>query len=544
MNNPTRRAIRQLLDAGRRRTTLSTSQAIVTLVLAGIAAVAIISSVAMTRWAQASPTELPERDHAASLTLHKYALPDDVAPGGPSDGSLADTVPGGAEPLAGITFEARRVYSQAEVDALVSTSSQAREDFQDAGSIAAAARGYLWLAKDAVLTGATGEDGSVTFDLTGRLGTYLVSERPDARVERAADPFLVTVPMVDPDNATAWLYDVHAYPKNYRVDVDKKILDGDRELTDVSAAQGEPVTFKVSCDIPADVASDTAFTMTDALDPRLTVAQDVPDLVVSVGDARLTRGTDYTVVVQGESVDGGASRQVLTVDLTPGVKRLAQFLGSARAGDARVSVTFAARPNELATSGSVPNGATFAITNAVGSHHAFETPLVHVHLTRIDVTKVDGSDGRTPLSGAHFRVATSLEAAQAGTWLHRVTRDGVDAGPLEVVTDTDGHATVPGLSYDLAGTTEYYLVETAAPDGFEPNANPIRVRVDAEDVTSTTSDATPTASVVVPNFAMPELPATGGVRSHALLVSGIAVVLAALGGGACAVARGARRHAR
>jgi hypothetical protein len=50
------------------------------------------------------------------------------------------------------------------------------------------------------------------------LGVYLVSEVKSPKGVTPSDPFLVTVPITDPESLSSWLYTVNVYPKSVVVD--------------------------------------------------------------------------------------------------------------------------------------------------------------------------------------------------------------------------------------------------------------------------------------------------------------------------------------
>jgi len=117
---------------------------------------------------------------------------------------------------------------------------------------------------DRITTNASGE--AATKDLP--LGIYLVIEKEDPRVVTPAQPFLVAVPMTNPQG-DGWLQDVHVYPKNEDARITKV---ADRTVVQL----GEIVTWTVMTTIPVDVAACKQYEMWDKLDTALDY--------VSVGD--------------------------------------------------------------------------------------------------------------------------------------------------------------------------------------------------------------------------------------------------------------------
>ena len=491
--------------------------------------------------ALASPSELPDPARAASLTIHKYALPDDVRPGASASGKPDEAgVPSQATPLEGIGFTIRRAYSQGEADALVSQGSAQASDFSPAtGSDGEdnGFAGYVLRAGDEELSGVTGADGSLTFDLTGRQGTWLVTEKPDPRVEMPCDPFIASVPMPDPTNDRAWLYDVHVYPKNYRIDVDKVIVQPDGTTTmHTSAAIGEPVTFRITADIPAAIGKARSYVITDQLDWRISTTDGVPEsLKVTAAGIELQNGKDYVTSIETKNNNEGAACQRLSWDFTPGLARLQEAVDASQNDTPKVDIEFVARLNSNADYGVLENEAALAIQDEIGTEQTFETPHPKVSFGSIRIDKCQANDLAAKLHGATFRIASSIENARNEEWLHKLAPGGADAGTWEETTGSDGVASFAGLKFDLEEGADYFLVETQAPEGFEAITEPIRVHVGPGDGESEASLMT---NVQVLNAPEPQLPGTGGHGSSTLVIGG-AVVLAV--GMAAAVVFGVRR---
>ena len=477
--------------------------------------------------ALARPSELPDPDHAASLSVHKYALPDASEPAEPSDGGPVPegSLPQGATPIEGVTFDIRRAYSQGEADALVSQGAAKREDFSPANVEGTEFAGYVVRTGDETLSEATNANGQARFDLSGRLGAWLVTEQPDPRVEIPCPPFIASVPMPHPNDERAWLYDVHVYPKNYRIDVDKAILKADGTVMNTSAAGGEPVTFRIACDIPATVGRNRSYVVTDRLDWRIATTQDAPEAaVVRAGSLELQPGTDFTARVEETTDDQGRPCQLLTWDFTPGLARLQQAVDEdGRPGAIQVVIEFVARLDEDAVSGTLDNGATLDIVNELGRHSAFETARPTVSFAAITIDKCEAADPSLKLPGATFRIAASLDDAREGRWLHRLATDGSDQGVWEETSDADGAATFAALRYDLESGSDYFLVETQAPERHQAIPEPIRVHVGPEPGLQSVSDLT--AHVQVLNASSPTLPNTGGRGAIVQVAIGMLVVL-------------------
>ncbi|MDE6186404.1 MAG: SpaH/EbpB family LPXTG-anchored major pilin, partial [Lachnospiraceae bacterium] len=166
---------------------------------------------------------------------HKYVQAKDengdYVPGQAGTGQeITGSVPGGASPLKGVEFT---IYKIKDKDYLLNMYSgelapddlpKTTEDIKNKYGVISAS-GYeptgKWIVTEwqigssvynTAQTATTDENGAASFGNLD-LGIYLVVEtNSPASVYKAADPFLVAVPMTA--NGTEWLYDVHVYPKN------------------------------------------------------------------------------------------------------------------------------------------------------------------------------------------------------------------------------------------------------------------------------------------------------------------------------------------
>ncbi len=501
---------------------------------------------------------LPDPGHETTLTIHKYNLPDETLASQQADGSTASAsdLPDTAYPLGGITFEIRRLYSPQEVYAAVLDGAP-EEEFVPYSGTADGSSGYCTRTTDGGLSATTDRQGIASFDLTGSQGAYLVTEVPDPRVEFPCDPFIVSVPMQDPNAQGEWLYDVHVYPKNHLIDVDKQIeLPEGGTAMRRGASRGDAVTFDIACDVASDVGTYRQFTLTDPLDWRLTV--DTGDdgapseLEVSVGDVSLTSGVDYVATVSRGEDEAGNGRQVVTVDLTPCLAKLQTAVDtSEKPGACRVTARLTARLNENATYGSLSNEAKFEITNSVGTQITHPTPIPQVYFGQIEITKVDATDEDRTLAGATFAIAATYDDAMSDAWIHAKDETGADLGAWQVTTDEQGHATFAGLSYDLESGTDYYLVETVAPDGYERLTQPIQVHVGPNGGASVGSEpndrpldvSSSRVETLVLDTPISPLPNTGGTDDLRPTIIGAMAVGVALTAAAVAVVR-SRRHGK
>lgn len=536
---------RTMRGAGARRHALAV---VVTALLAALLALA-----GTPARAHAQPTEQPDESAAASLTLHKYSLPSDIDAGEAATGAELpySQMPPGATPLEGIEFSISRAYTLADMQTLVLQGAAQPQDFAPLEGVVEGGEGYVEYVGEDPLLARTGEDGTVTFDLTGKLGTWLVIEGPDPRVSVPCDPFLVSVPMPDPNDENAWLYDVHVYPKNYITEIDKAIVEDGQEKDTVSSGTGEANVFRITSDIPADIWYDTVYQITDQLDWRISTTEPTPEAMsVTAGGVPLVAGEDFDVSVTQVQDEAGHPCQLVTWDFSKGLEKLSEILyaqwdeqGTAKGCD--VVIEFTARLNENATAGVLSNHADLTIVNESDETYQTRTPDVYVLFAGIDLDKRDAQDMQTPLAGATFRIATSLENARDGVWMSRTSPDGTDAGVWEETTDENGRLQFVGLPIDLdAEATYYYLVEVVAPDAYALLEEPIPVSVGGGLIRAQEGEDGFTR-VQVLNSKLTELPATGGTGTRMMVIGGAFVIcLAALVaiGALARLSRDARRR--
>ena len=187
-----------------------------------------------------------------SITIHKYeynGTSNTPAPGTQLD-SNSGKIPADAKTLDGVTFKIYKVQSR---DALADYYSGIEEKGKNYSGFTTVSTYYhdgtVYDGTNKAMTAADAEqttaNGGVAKFENLELGLYLVVETgvPD-KVTKTADPFLVSVPMRDPENQNTWLYDIHVYPKNEttygKVEIVKHGITGSGEAVNL-----EGVTFKL-----------------------------------------------------------------------------------------------------------------------------------------------------------------------------------------------------------------------------------------------------------------------------------------------------------
>lgn len=470
--------------------------------LAG-AVVAMSFAVAPASAATVNPGTI-DGTQKGSITVHKFQRPSTM-PTLPNNGTQVDTT--GLTALPGVTFQIQKVST---IDLTTNIGWQSANTLSGkfdpanaAGSITAA--GFT-LATPGT-TQVTDSAGTAAFPNLG-LGLYLVTETGYPAGVTPSAPFLVSVPLTDPTNNNAWLYNVHVYPKNSITGATKTVQDSP------AIKLGDPVNWTITGDIPTDAVID-GYKITDKLDTKLTY---VPVAAVTLVDGTvLTAGTDYNVTYD-------SATNTVSVVFTP-----AGRLVLVAHNKTKVQVVIKTTVNtigEIANTALVyPNNA--AIIGTPGTPGPIVTPPVITKWGNITIQKVK-ADGTTALAGASFSVYANQADATAGT-------NPINLGGTTVFTvDINGQLTISGLRYSdwadgaaLLSTDPkfrtYYLVETKAPAGFELLAAPISFLVNS----ATTAVGVDLTVKNVPSNAGFQLPFTGGPGTTLLYGAGVLLLAGA-----------------
>lgn len=476
-------------------------------------------------------------DHTAtgSLQIHKF-LGDSVDR--PNDGTEID-MPADAVALPGVVFTASRVT---DVDLTTNEGWQQATKYQRNLEEARAHLGETHTSAPTDEQGRTSIEGLP-------LGLYLVREvsvsdggGDDLTVPRAKD-FLVTVPMTDPASRTSWMYDIHVYPKNERLGVEKSVRDFNAGVAGEDApGVGTVMTYQINADIPSDGLrafggacersgsidggeglDDAGFTEAGDCAEGATfnpagaayVIRDRLDGTVPGLDRPVSDFVEFTGAGQVVVQAGGRSLQAChagpapdcdyVLTLEPAAAEVAltgRGMMTARQakgtdGDAVVYMSVQARVKEpvaeASTGGVVelpntaelfPNGSSWESGTGVPSNEVVS------RYGQLQVHKIaEGTEEN--LAGAVFSLYRTQEAA----------RDGADPIAVSAPTDDAGMARFPGLHVtDLANNESadqsYWLVETTAPDGYMGLPGPIEVKLLSD---GTTVGADESGGMPLPN---------------------------------------------
>ena len=288
---------------------------------------------------------------------------------------------------------------------------------------------------------------------------------------------------------------------------DKNDVPFDKVDDKASVEVGETVSYTITGKVPDTTGFTTyEYTIADTMSAGLTFQKNV------------------AVTVDGVTLDAG--KYVLNqtdngFTLTIKVMELQEKVGK------EIKVTYTAVTNDKAGTVISKNSATLTYSNnPTDSESKTTTPKDEetVYSAKLVIDKCQKGDGRKKLANAKFvlknadgkyykyTAATESAAAQV-EWVEN------QADATEVTTNTNGAAAFNGLK---DGT--YYLVETAAPAGYNLLATEVEVVINGADAT----EASLTATAKVVNSTGTTIPETGGIGTTIFYVAGGLLVLGAV----------------
>ncbi|MCD8015561.1 MAG: SpaH/EbpB family LPXTG-anchored major pilin [Lachnospiraceae bacterium] len=343
----------------------------------------------------------------------------------------------------------------------------------------------------------------------------------------------------------------------------------DKKVSDVDASIGDTVTYTLTASLPSKYADYDTYKLIfhDTLSSGLTYNNNVT-VTVYDSEAGYTGKTDTgTAVASGYSAsyddtNKSTTGTTITVTITD-TNKLYDSNGDAIdvTANSIIVVTFTAKLNENAVIGGDGNPNTVYLEysnnpnwDGNGTEETGNTPndTVITWTYELDVTKVDGTDNTTTLSGAEFKLyryqsdGTTKEYVQVDSTSNKVTGwTTTEADGSTLTSNSSGLFSVTGLD---VGT--YYLTETKAPTGYNLLDSDIELVIAATynsesgtwisddaykiatltvTVGSTTTDGDTskgTVDVTVENNSGSSLPSTGGMGTTMIYVIGTIVALA------------------
>lgn len=477
--------------------------------------------------ASVSASSIPE---SGSLTIHKYVWNEGMDAGVTNTGNEWEGLPSDAVPVEGAQFTIWQV----------DTSGDYRPES------ASDARGHLL--NDTMQNALTDGEGKAIFSSLTR-GLYYIketagSEQPDNQF--SSQPFLAEVPMTNP-KGDGWITDVHVYLKTPSLMIDKFVGgagDEDYNFNDLNAAKNRPVALQekfgwsILSSIPSNIGetSNESYVVTDDMTENFAYnagsvkIYSVPTMdTPSQSGFMLSEGGDYTLVFD-------STENKLTVRLTSqGMGKINERYKDSTINDRFLLIKFDCTLTSLAPMGvnlyngaevsysKEPNGSarTRSVDTVSGTVAATSKVVIEpeVHSGQVGIKKVDSDNHAKTLEGAVFGIALSKEDAKNGRFIATGT------------TDRNGLLDLEGLSYGAPGNgskenssnTTFWLMETTAPEGYEPLEEPVEVKFQYQEDKS--SSEYYFAIVTVYN----EASAIGGGKKPGPVQTGDTAPLAALG---------------
>ncbi|MDL2324678.1 SpaH/EbpB family LPXTG-anchored major pilin [Ruminococcaceae bacterium OttesenSCG-928-A16] len=418
--------------------------------------------------------EAPLPPNEGTLTIHKYTLANMQDAGANGNGTLLPQMPEGAQPIEGIEFTIWRV--DAGDNPLPETAAEAKQ----------------YLVQSSAVTVTTGANGTATLSLpralyyveeTGSEGRLASSANPQSFVP--CSPFLVAVPLTSP-SGQGWITDVHVYPKNQALMIDKFVNeagDKDYDFANINAAKYKPVPINqnfgwtIVSSLPAKLGetSGEQYEIQDVLPGHFTFVPgsvkvySTPALHTACSTAHMLQQGQHYILTFDNATNS------LTVQLTQaGIALLQQRYGDVAVNDRFLMIKYDCQLNDTAPYGvSLPTGATVSYTKGGTGLFGGSTPTASVttshvawqpavHTGQIRVTKVTGLQQNILLAGASFGLAPTQADALAQNFIATGT------------TGQDGRLIFRGLAYGQPGdrchensnNTSYWLVETQPPEGY------------------------------------------------------------------------------
>lgn len=346
---------------------------------------------------------------------------------------------------------------------------------------------------------------------------------------------------------------------NKKPDLKKEVKNGNTYENAADASIGDMVEWKVSASVPSNVDQLEKYSITDKMSSALTWVEAEAALNItykSNGTPVNAETTDYTLIKPTDNQEGGS----WTIEFTEAGKTKLKTNNISS-----IEVTFKTKLNEKANIGSAGNlnDAQLDYSNAIyplvdptnpndgktpGEDHIKDQAIVYSFA--IDMTKVDGNNNKTKLSGVQFdlyRYAGKETNPTEEQLKQNATRIKTD-----LTTGTDGKITGNGLKGLENG--RYFLVEKKAAEGYNLLKAPVEVNLNVVYAVKKTTDNlldengkligtkttvsstkfeggdsnSGTYSVTIENRKGFTLPRTGDIGTAMFLIIGIGGMLAAV----------------
>ena len=473
-----------------------------------------------------------------SITIHK--LVKDDTNGTTAGNGLEDATATGT-PLDGATFTVEKLTN---VDLTTQAGWEKLAGYN--GNVDTAKADGVDAAKEKTTAGG----GLAVFDSLP-LGAYVVTETATPPGYVGSKPFIITVPMTHPTDLNKWVYDVHAYPKNSKANIDKTVKD------DTTPAIGSEISYTLKSDVPAAEALDY-YDVVDQYDKRVELPEaDIALKIINgkTGEVALAKGTDYTLVA-ADGTDG--KTKFWTAEFTADGRK--KLIDNRKDDNTKVQMDLTGTVKEKVAADGLFKNKAILLPNAPSNGwkpNSGEVPPpdypnseVVSKFGKVKITKTSAKDDTKKLQGAQFEVYKCTPQSTPTTNFESVDASLDEklspAGTTTYETGADGVVTIDGLRNNdwenNAAVTNpgwYCLVETKAPDGFELQTRPIAFQVLQTNSTKDNEYTLATTVKDVPHNGGFHLPLTGAAGIGVLIGAGALLVG---GSGAIALANKRRKE--
>ena len=355
--------------------------------------------------------------------------------------------------------------------------------------------------------------------------------------------------MTHPTDLNKWVYDVHAYPKNSKANIDKTVKD------DTTPAIGSEISYTLKSDVPAAEALDY-YDVVDQYDKRVELPEAGVTLKIvdgKTGEVALVKDTDYKLI-SADGTDG--KTKFWTAEFTAAGRQ--KLLDNRKDDTTKVQMDLVGTVKDKVENDGLfknkaillPNAPSNGWTPGSGEVPPPDYPNSEVvsKFGKVKITKVSAKDTAAKLQGAEFEVyqCTPQSTPTANFESVDATLDKKlsPAGTSTYTTDANGEVTIDGLRNNDWENNEavtnpgwYCLVETKAPEGFELQTRPIAFQVLQTNSTADNEYTLATTVKDVPTNGGFNLPLTGAAGVGVLIGAGALLV-----GGSAAIALANKRR--
>lgn len=532
-------------------------------IVAGVAAASILTPIGVASLgvvnvadAQISNTTISElsEDRTATLTLHSYT-------GAPvsqdsHNGTRIDNTEGLGEARQGTKF---KIY---KVDGLNPSNFNDWKEFAklNASNVTVDRNGAVTantlptgvsLSDAETSTATTGTDGSVT--VTEPVGFYLVTQA-GVNGGTTISPFFVSLPMTNPAG-DGLNFDVHVYPKNQDVSIDKK---GDYS----NAQAGGTVDYTIVGDVAAPVTGASTYdqyTIVDRQPSQITAKEDTIAVTIMNGDTEVEKLTADDFSTRKSNTEKNSRDLIIELTESGRQKLFNAYVGTEGQDgygvDTKVRITYTSDvSNEFGSTEEAErtnqNNRAFLYSDGISNPGTPDNPVPGdpdnpddpsdpnddstVSFTNLTINKIDGDKNPITEDSATFQLYR-CEGVTAGEL--KVTGEALTVGGVNSWTTENGTVNINGIrsenNVDEDENTSYCLVETDAPKGYVLRPAPFLVNL-------ASASATADVENLSDDGILGNLPRTGGEGMIALIALGVV----AAGGAGAVMASSNRKKAK